>query len=207
MSLDSQFLRKSRIENREQAIENQEQAIENRVEDRVSQDRKQKIHQRAKKVVSDSPGLVDYAIGLVNSVLNLPDGQEKFFWEVKLQKYCKTKYFKFLINSCRLKVAPTKWNLHKQDEVSHYMSDETYWDPGPARKGKADIEKTLEVNVAVTNSYWFRESCLCKFCFIVICEEPKGFDPELLWGIYYGFSKYWSVVTKTWNDLKPPKTT
>ena len=33
------------------------------------------IHQRAKKVVSDSPGLVDFAIGLVNSVFNLPDGQ------------------------------------------------------------------------------------------------------------------------------------
>ena len=31
--------------------------------------------QRAKKVVSDSRGLVDFAIGLVNSVLNLPDGQ------------------------------------------------------------------------------------------------------------------------------------
>ena len=31
--------------------------------------------QRAKKVGSDSPGLVDFAIGLVNSVLNLPDGQ------------------------------------------------------------------------------------------------------------------------------------
>ena len=29
--------------------------------------------QRAKKVVSDSLGLVDFAIGLVNSVLNLPD--------------------------------------------------------------------------------------------------------------------------------------
>lgn len=27
--------------------------------------------QRAKKVVSDSPGQVDFAIGLVNSVLNL----------------------------------------------------------------------------------------------------------------------------------------
>ena len=26
--------------------------------------------QRAKKVVSDSPGLVDFAIGLVNSVIN-----------------------------------------------------------------------------------------------------------------------------------------
>ena len=34
--------------------------------------------QRAKKVVSDSPGLVDFVIGLVNSVLNLPDGQVMF---------------------------------------------------------------------------------------------------------------------------------
>ena len=39
------------------------------------------IHQRAKKVVSDSPGLVDFAIGLVNSVFNLPDGQVMFFEE------------------------------------------------------------------------------------------------------------------------------
>ena len=30
--------------------------------------------QRANKVVSDSPGLVEFAIGLVNSVINLPDG-------------------------------------------------------------------------------------------------------------------------------------
>ena len=37
--------------------------------------------QRAKKVVSDSPGLVDFAIGLVNSVFNLPDGQVMFFEE------------------------------------------------------------------------------------------------------------------------------
>ena len=36
------------------------------------------LRQRAKKVVSDSPGLVDFAIGLVNSVLNLPDGQVKY---------------------------------------------------------------------------------------------------------------------------------
>ena len=28
---------------------------------------------RARKVVSDSPGLVNFAIGLVNSVFNLPD--------------------------------------------------------------------------------------------------------------------------------------
>ena len=44
--------------------------------------------QRAKKVVSNSPGLVDFAIGLVSSVINLPDGQVKFFEEFKLQKNC-----------------------------------------------------------------------------------------------------------------------
>ena len=31
------------------------------------------VGQRAKKVVSDSPGPVDFAIGFVNSVVNLPN--------------------------------------------------------------------------------------------------------------------------------------
>ena len=34
--------------------------------------------QRAKKVVSDNPELVDFAIGLVNSVFNLLEGQVNF---------------------------------------------------------------------------------------------------------------------------------
>ena len=34
-----------------------------------------------KKVVSDSPGLVNFAIGLVNSLFNLPDGQVMYFEE------------------------------------------------------------------------------------------------------------------------------
>ena len=42
-----------------------------------------KLNQRAKKVVSDSPGLKDFAIGLVNSVIKV-----KFFEEFKLQKNC-----------------------------------------------------------------------------------------------------------------------
>ena len=43
------------------------------------------VRQRAKKVVSDSPGLVDFAIGLVNSVFNLSDGQVKFFfWGIQI---------------------------------------------------------------------------------------------------------------------------
>ena len=43
---------------------------------------------RAKKVVSDSPGLVDFATGLVNFVLNMPNGQVLLFGKFKLQKDC-----------------------------------------------------------------------------------------------------------------------
>ena len=44
-----------------------------------------------------SRGLVDFVIGLVNSVLNLPDGQVKFSEEFNLQKNCE-------INSAHQKV-------------------------------------------------------------------------------------------------------
>ena len=36
----------------------------------------------------NSPRLVDFAIGLVNSVFNLPDRQVMFFEEFELQKNC-----------------------------------------------------------------------------------------------------------------------
>ena len=42
--------------------------------------------QHAKKVVSDSPVLVDFTIGLVNFVVNLPDRQVMFFEQFKWQK-------------------------------------------------------------------------------------------------------------------------
>ena len=38
-----------------------------------------RVLKHAEKVVSDGPGLVDVAIGLVIFVLNLPDGQVLFF--------------------------------------------------------------------------------------------------------------------------------
>ena len=41
--------------------------------------------------MSDSPGLVDFSIGLVNSVFNLPDGQVMFFEEFESQKNCEIK--------------------------------------------------------------------------------------------------------------------
>ena len=42
------------------------------------------LNQRANKVVSDSPGLGDFAIGLVNSGFNLPDGQVMFLWGISI---------------------------------------------------------------------------------------------------------------------------
>ena len=41
-------------------------------------------YQRAKKVASDSPGLVDFAIGLVIFVLNLPDRQVLFWRGIQI---------------------------------------------------------------------------------------------------------------------------
>ena len=38
--------------------------------------------------MSDSPGLVDFAIGLISSVLKLYDGKVTFFRELKSQKNC-----------------------------------------------------------------------------------------------------------------------
>ena len=40
--------------------------------------------QHAKKVVSNNLGPVDFAIRLVNSVLNLPDGQVIFFLRIQI---------------------------------------------------------------------------------------------------------------------------
>ena len=60
-----------------------------KVFENMTSNRRQKIiqgrkDQRAKKVVSDSPGPVDFAIGLVIFVLNLPDGQVLCFWEIQI---------------------------------------------------------------------------------------------------------------------------
>ena len=53
--------------------------------------------QHAKKVMSDSPGLVDFAIiGLVNSVLNLPEGQVGFLGN--------SNYRRTVINTAYLKL-------------------------------------------------------------------------------------------------------
>ena len=52
----------------------------------MTAEQKLTVNYRANKVVSDSPGLVNFAIEPVNPVLNLPKGQVKFFGKFKLQK-------------------------------------------------------------------------------------------------------------------------
>ena len=42
------------------------------------------MNQRAKEVMSDSPGLVDFAIGLVIFVLYSPNGQVLFSGEIQI---------------------------------------------------------------------------------------------------------------------------
>ena len=46
--------------------------------------------QHAKKVMSDSLGLVDFAIGLVIFLLYLPDGQVLFFGEIQITERLKS---------------------------------------------------------------------------------------------------------------------
>ena len=46
--------------------------------------------QRAKNVMSSSLRLVDFAIGLVNSVFNLPDGQVMFYEEFNNRRTVKS---------------------------------------------------------------------------------------------------------------------
>ena len=53
--------------------------------------------QRANKVVSESPGLADFAIGLVDSVLNLSNGQVKYFEEFSVQKKCKNNKIRIML--------------------------------------------------------------------------------------------------------------
>ena len=77
--------------------------------------------------MSDSPGLVDFAIGPMDSDHNLRDGQVKFFGESKLKNYCKAYFFElpaFQVDLGEPKAVfqadLTKGNLLKK--VSHYIS-------------------------------------------------------------------------------------
>ena len=101
----------------------------------------------AQKVVSYSLGLVDFAIGLVNSVLILPDGQVMFFEEFNLQKNCK-------INSAHQKVLGLLemvfWLVHASFSLPEWQAVKmTFfvpwqtWSPTPTRRQKMCIKENL----------------------------------------------------------------
>ena len=50
-------------------------------------------HFTFQRIESDCPGLLNFAIGAGNFVLNLPDGHVNVSGEFKLQKHCKTDCF------------------------------------------------------------------------------------------------------------------
>ena len=51
--------------------------------------------------MSDSPGLVDFVIGLVNSVFNLPDGRVMFFEKFEYKKFLElVEMTSGLVNAC-----------------------------------------------------------------------------------------------------------
>ena len=77
--------------------------------------------------MSDSPGLVDFAIGLVMFVLNLPDGQVLFFGEIQITEgllsillikkgWPLAHYFRLLLGDCSLRhrhSEPPVYSTHK----------------------------------------------------------------------------------------------
>ena len=82
---------------------------------------------RELKVVSDSPGLVDFAFGLVNSVFNLPEGQINFFLEggggfileKNCNQSCSSKIFfgliKMLVGLVHASCSLLEWRAIKQN--------------------------------------------------------------------------------------------
>ena len=73
--------------------------------------------------MSNSPGLVDFEIGLVDSDHHLPDRQVKFFWELKLQSYYKTYFLDFQVDLCEPKADLTKEKYFEKSVALHFMPE------------------------------------------------------------------------------------
>ena len=77
--------------------------------------------QHAKKVMSVSPGLVDFAVRLMSSVLNLLEGQVTFFGEYKSQKNgnqtCSSLFF--MLVSMIFRLVHASYSLSVWQAVKH----------------------------------------------------------------------------------------
>ena len=131
--------------------------------------------QHAKKVMSDCPGLADFAVGLVNSVLNLP------YKHIKLQKNCN--------QSCSSK------NLLSKVEMalgSKYMR-------ATQASYKTDFPCTLDLQLHVLVHFHFVSSpllggsivpCLAKLKEPLLTQQSKNVL-EVLHDICVQMCKWW----------------
>ena len=88
--------------------------------------------------MSDSPGLVDFAIGLVMFVLNLPDGQVLLFGEIQITEgllsillikkgWPLAHYFRLLLGDCsRLRRRHSKPPVQSICEIVHNIVFESH---------------------------------------------------------------------------------
>ena len=115
---------------------------------------KSQCQQRAKKVVSDNPGLVDFAIRLVNSVLNLPKGQVSFLGN--------SNYRRTVINVAYQKIS---WASTYQQQLARMPSHKTDF----LCTLSANDEKTSSMNIILVtnelNYYLIRNFVVFVFIF------------------------------------------
>ena len=130
--------------------------------------------QSVKKVVSDSSGLVDFAIRLVNPLLNLSEGQVKFFGKFKLQKNynqgCSSKKFWGHLKD--------SWASTDQQQLARTASHKTsFFAPS-----------FFLQNVTQNVSYWLWTSLFHKCCIITWLTRNAG---TLFWQNLYALTSYW----------------
>ena len=130
------------------------------------------ITQRTNKVMPDSPGLVDFVVGLVNFILHLPDGQVKvlgeFFEEINLTHCTCENFFRLLKMTSGL-VHPAGYSCPKgklENLISLYPV--TF--------------KRLKINLFVMffpHSFYLFFSCFpCLFCVIFFFSQRLQFRHE-----------------------------
>ena len=102
--------------------------------------------------MSDSLGLVDFAIGLVDSVFNWPDGQVKFFEEFTLQKYCQ---INMLIKTFFGLVEMLFWSVNVSLGLPEWQAVEiTFFAPCQADTG---LDNTKEIRDAMLDQVMWKD--------------------------------------------------
>ena len=109
--------------------------------------------------MSDSPGLVDFAIGLVNYVLNLPDGQLAFFEEFNIQ--IRTVKSILFIKKFSGLVEMTFGLVYASFSLPEWQAVKMTFFAPPVRhvSGQFDWKKFITANPPIKSSFLRRSAC------------------------------------------------